>query len=257
MHVYLSLIPQALIASMLAPEEFGSYYAIGSRATSLDEAMFFEVDPAFRSADFPFDVAAERCVAGAGGKPKKSVYLSIYRVLSRVPVAALGKLYLVTSDGLTLALARGEYREDPHRALHLYQEFCPVTPMVASKLAPLPFCRFITNPAQPMHVPRIVFSELRLNALSEDPLTGSADNLPYRRIRHLRAVLHELSENRGKQTKLVQKHVKDGPLYRTIHGGLYVGDQEDFAFYPFPDEADLESRYRAWWRSAQLQPLGS
>ena len=82
----------------------------------------------------------------------------------------------------------------------------------------------------------------------------SADGIR-RRIQHLRAVLQELSENHGKQTKLVQKQVKDGPLYRTIRGGLYVGDQQDFAFYPFPDEPELEARYRTWWRSAQNPPL--
>ena len=29
-HLYLSLIPEALIASMLTPEEFGVYYAVGT-----------------------------------------------------------------------------------------------------------------------------------------------------------------------------------------------------------------------------------
>jgi len=29
-HLYLSLSPEALIASMLSPEDFGSYYALGS-----------------------------------------------------------------------------------------------------------------------------------------------------------------------------------------------------------------------------------
>jgi hypothetical protein len=256
MHVYLSLIPQALIASMLTPEEFGNYYAIGARATSMGESMFFEVDPEFRSDDFPFRIAQERCVPHRDGSPKKSVYLSIYRVLSRVPVSVLGSLYLTTSDGLTLGLSRGAYREDPERKLRLYQEFCPVNPMVASRLAPRAFCRFITDPSQPVHVPRIVFSQLRLNGLQTDPLHGRADDLPYRRINHLRTVLNELATNDAKQTKLVQKQVKDGPMYRMIHGGLYVGDQHDFAFYPFPGADELESLHYNWWRSAQAQPLG-
>ena len=29
-HLYLSFIPEALIASMLPPEEFGDYYAVGA-----------------------------------------------------------------------------------------------------------------------------------------------------------------------------------------------------------------------------------
>jgi hypothetical protein len=193
-------------------------------------------------------------MADADGQPKKSVYLSIYRVLSRIPVAALGKLYLVTRDGQTLALERGEYRPDPKRQLHLYQEFCPIIPMVASRLAPLEFCRFITDTQQPVHVPRIVFSELKLLGLATDPLGGRADDLPYRRINHLRDVLNEILNNRGKPTKMVQRHVKEGPLYRMIAGGIYVGDANEFACYPFPSREDLHSQHYSWWRSAQVQP---
>ena len=44
-HYYLSLIPDSLIASMLPPEEFGSYYALGSHKRSRGQAIFFEIDP--------------------------------------------------------------------------------------------------------------------------------------------------------------------------------------------------------------------
>ena len=44
-HLYLSLIPEALIASMLTPEEFGAYYAVGSEKKSRGQAIFFEIDP--------------------------------------------------------------------------------------------------------------------------------------------------------------------------------------------------------------------
>ncbi len=48
-HLYLSLIPEALIASMLSPEEFGAYYAVGTQKKSRGQAIFFEIDPKFRS----------------------------------------------------------------------------------------------------------------------------------------------------------------------------------------------------------------
>ena len=104
MYLYLSLIPQALIASMLPPQEFGSYYAVGRHLHVQGEALFFELDPAFRSVDFPFDEAARKCVPGPAGEPKESVYLAVYRVLSRIPVNALGRLFAVTHDGRTLGL---------------------------------------------------------------------------------------------------------------------------------------------------------
>lgn len=250
-HLYLSLIPQALIASMLAPEDFGYYYAVGTRVHSSGEAIFFEVDPAAVPAEeFPLHLIAERCVPKADGSPKKSVYIGIYRVLSRIPVAALGKLYLVTRDGRTLELARSEYLREPERKAHLYQEFCPINPMVASCLEPLEFCRTITDTSRPVHVPRIVFSELHLRGLATDPLHGVASDLPYPNLPHIRDVLGELLAREDKTTKLVYKQV-EGVYFRTIRGGFYVGDQEDFAFYRLPDLEELESHHYAWWRSAQ------
>lgn len=249
-HLYLSLIPEALVASMLPPEEFGSYYAIGSKAHVQGEAIFFEVDPEFRSDDFPFHLLDQRCVADDQGRPKNSLYLSIHRVLERIPVAALGKLYLVTDDGRTLALQRSDYQIDTEKAWRLYQEFCPAVPMVASHLEPLNFCRLLTDPNAPVYVPRMVFSELILQGLRSDPEHGAADDLPYPCIAHLRDVLLELREQK-KDTKMVLKQVKQGVLYRTVRSGFFVGDFNDFAFYRFPSLDELEQQHYAWWRSAQ------
>jgi hypothetical protein len=251
-HLYLSLIPQALIASMLDPEEFGRYYAVGTKVHSRGEAIFFEVDPAGVPADeFPLKLIEQRCVPKPDGSPKKSVYLGIYRVLSRIPVSALGRLYLVTADGQTLGLDRAEYASEPERQAHLYQEFCPISPMVASCLEPREFCLSITDTSRPVHVPRIVFSQLHLRGLATDPESGPADDLPYPNLEHIRDVLSELLSSGEKRSKLVLKQVNDGVFYRTIRGGFYVGDQEEFAFYRFPDEAALEEQYYSWWRSAQ------
>lgn len=253
-HFYLSLIPQALIASMLPPREFGSYYAIGTRHHVRGSAIFFELDPDFRSDQFDFNAALERCRPAPDGSPKKSVYLGIYRVLSRIPVSALGSLYLTTGDGMTLGLERAQYAPEAGRQLHLYQEFSPVTPLVASRLEPQAFCRFITDASQPVHVPRIVFAELHLQGLATDPLHGDAGNLPYADIDHIRDVLAELDRD-GKKTKLVFKQVTSEPRYRMIRGGLYVGDQQDFAFYRMPPPDELDRHHRPWWRSAQITPL--
>ncbi|TDG11406.1 hypothetical protein E2F43_18655 [Seongchinamella unica] len=252
LYLYLSLIPQGLIASMLEPEEFGHYYAVGTRVHSRGEAIFFEVDPAGVPADeFPLELIGERCVAHPDGNPKKSVYLAIYRVLSRIPVSALRKLYLVTRDGLTLELARSQYEPEPGPRAHLYQEFCPIDPMVASCLEPRDFCRAITDPSKPVHVPRIAFSQLALGGLAEDPLNGEADDLPYPNMQHLREILSRLLEGNSKPSKLFLKRVDEGVYYRTIRGGFYVGDQQDFAFYRFPSVGELEAHHFPWWRSAQ------
>ena len=58
-------------------------------------------------------------------------------------------------------------------------------------------------------------------------------------------------DNDSKRSKLFLRHVNSGVFYRTIRGGFYVGDQDDFAYYPFPSAQELEARHYAWWRSAQ------
>ena len=255
-YLYLSLIPQALIASMLEPEAFGRYYAVGTKVHSRGEAIFFELDPAqLPEGEFPLELVPERCVAKADGSPKKSVYLAIYRVLSRVPVSAMKALHLVTRDGKTLSLERAPYEGDSQRRAHLYQEFCPIDPMVASLLEPRDFCRAITDTQRPVHVPRIVFSELALRELATDPINGLANDLPYPNIPHLRDVLASLLSSDKKHSKLVLKQVNEGVFYRTIRGGFYVGDQFDFAFYRFPAIAQLEANHYSWWRSAQAPAM--
>lgn len=249
-HLYLSLIPEALIASMLEPHDFGSYYAVGKKVHVFGEAMFFEVDPSFRSDDFPFALADERCVTQPNGAPKSSVYLGIYDVLARIPVSALGNLYLVTDDGRTLGLEKAPYSPDTEHPLHLYQEFCPITPLVASRLEPKAFCHSITDPSKPVHVPRIAFSELQLGELSTDPGHGNADDLPYPAIRHMRDVLLDFTHN-TKDSKLVLKQVKQGVFFRTLQG-FYVGDHTDFAYYRFPTIKELDAEHFDWWRSAQV-----
>jgi len=250
-HLYLSLIPEALIASMLEPKAFGAYYAVGRKTHVHGEAIFFEVDPSFRSDTFPFALADERCVVQPDGSLKSSVYLGIYNVLAQIPVSALGNLYLVTDDGRTLELQRAPYQPDTEYPLFLYQEFCPITPLVASRLEPEAFCHSITDPARPVHVPRIVFSELELGGLAADPANGKADDLPYPAITHLRDVLLDFGKN-TKESKLVLKQVKQGVIFRTIRNGFFVGDVTDFAFYRFPSRDQLEREYYDWWRSAQI-----
>jgi hypothetical protein len=250
-YLYLSLIPEALVASHLPPAEFGSYYATGSKKRSRGQAAFFEVHPDFVSDYLPLAQIEARCRPHEDGTPKRSTYLSIYRVLEHVPVAQLGKLHLVTDDGMVLALDRAGYVPEEGRTYNLYQEFCPFTPRVVSKFSPLDFCKNITDRREPVSVDRIVFADLKLEKLAHDPNAQDVDNLPYYNLEHLRDCLREISRAAAKPTKTVIRHFSGDVLFRTVRKGVYVGDQKDFAFYPMPTREDLESTHYTWWRSAQ------
>ncbi len=250
-HLYLSLNPEALVASHLPPEEFGAYLAVGTQKYSRGQAMFFEVDPEVRSDYPPFQNIETRCLPHLDGSPRRSTYLAIYRVLEHVPVAALGQLHLATHDGRVLSLGAAPAPMTVDRCFHLYQEFCPVTPRVVSSLDPTEFCEHLTDPAQPVNVPKIAFAELSLGKLALDVDTKEVGNLPYSGLQHLRECLRELTRKPGKPTKVTVRNVRDDVLYRTIQGGFYVGQGREVKHYPMPAPADLESMHHDWWRSAQ------
>jgi hypothetical protein len=250
-HLYLSLNPEALVASHLPPEEFGAYLAVGTQKYSRGQAMFFEVDPDLHSAYPPFQGIAARCQPHLDGSPRRSTYLAIYRVLEHVPVAALGQLHLVTHDGRVLALNSAPLAPTVDRCFHLYQEFCPVTPRVVSTLDPTEFCARLTETTQPVSVPRIVFAELALGKLATDLESSDVGNLPYSGLQHLRECLRELNRKPGKPTKMTVRNVRDDVLYRTIQGGFYAGQGHEVKFYPMPAPAELDSAHHEWWHSAQ------
>jgi len=249
-YYYLSLIPESIVATMLPPDEFGNYYALGSHKRSRGQAIFFELDRDKIGAAVDLADAESRCVPHEDGSPRKSSYLKIYRALESVPTDALLRLHLTTDDGRTLALEPGPYAPDTDRPLHLYQEICPVNPRVVSKLNPIDFCRRLTSPDAPVNVPRIVFAEMKLESLALDPDSKDVDNLPYLNLEHLRDCLRELRHRDAKPNKTVLRQMKQDVLFRTIRGGFYVGDQESFLYFPLPSMEELETTYYPWWRSA-------
>ena len=76
-HYYLSLIPESIIASMLPPEDFGNYYALGSHKRSRGQAIFFEIDPDKAGEAIDWEDARKRCVPHEDGSPRKSSYLKM------------------------------------------------------------------------------------------------------------------------------------------------------------------------------------
>ena len=249
-YLYLSLAPEALIASNLPPEDFGTYYATGNKQHSFDQAIFFEVDPSFKSDYLPMDKFDELTVPHPDGRPHKSVYLSVYRVLEHVPLSAFKNLYLTTSDGRTLGLQQAEYRADPEEKLFLYQDLAPSRPRVASVLNPQEYVRRLTSDERLVHMEKIAFCDLVLGDLERDPAHGSVQNLPYKNIEHLRDCLHDISLKSGKNNKVVLRNMAGEILFRTVKRGFYVGAGDETLFYPMPSAEELENKYYKWWRSA-------
>jgi hypothetical protein len=245
-------MPEALIASMLTPEEFGNYYAVGTKKKSSGQAIFFEVDPQFRSKYFRINEGVSRCVPHEDGTPKASIYISVYRVLEHVKLSALGELFLVTQDGRTLGLESNQTIPGLDDGLHLYKEIAPVSPLIASRLNPLEFYDLIVkNPTSLVTLPAIVFTELRLDELAEDPEMGQVGDLPYRNMDHMREVLLDL-KTKPVATKMVDRVSPATFAYRTVKNGFYVGNESELLYYPMPSSDELRENNYRWWRSANM-----
>lgn len=249
-YLYLSLIPEALIYSQLPPGLFGKYMAIGDKKLTRGPAMFFALDPEFASDAFQLAKARAKCTPHPDGSPRRSSYVSVYNVLCNIPIKELGKLYLTTKDGITLEIEPTREPPQDRKGFHFYQEICPVYPMVASPLGPQAFAHYVTDPNNPVFLPRLAFSELRLDGLASDPEKSSASNLPYKDLNHLRECLTSLKYRTDKMTKIVHRDLDKDLIYPVVDTGFFVGDQEDFLHYPFPSEDDLDSQHHIWWNSA-------
>ena len=250
-YLYLSATPEALIASMLPPQEFGNYLAVGSEKRTRGQAIFFEVDMEKMKDQLPMDYIEKRCVPQKNNRPKRSVYIHICRVLEMVPLEALKSLYLTTDDGRVLELKKSEYQEDQSDiGLHLYQEITPVTPRVASTLNPRELASMMTDPLEQVRVPKLFFVELDLGDLANDPVNGTSKNLPYPNIDHLRDCLIHLKYEPQKIKKTVIRFFQGDSLYRVCKNGFFIGSNEEMLYYPLPGLKDLEEKHYIWWKSA-------
>jgi hypothetical protein len=250
-YIYLSAIPEALIASMLPPKEFGEYMATGTQKRNVSQAIFFEIDMEEIRDLIDMDYVNSRCIRKENGAPKSSVYLSVYRALEMIPLRALKSLYVTTETGVVLELQKTEY--DKTRivpgALHLYQEVCPVSPLVASSFSPEEFLSSITSGVMHIGVPKLFFVDLKLGELAIDPISGSAEQLPYRNVGHLRDCLEILKTEDKKHMKTVQRTFSGTVLYRTINTGFYIGDKDNIIYYKYPTMAEIEDKNYDFFRA--------
>ena len=249
--IYLTATPEALIASMLSPADFGAYLSTGTKKRNKGQAIFFEVDLEKIEKLIDIDSLNSRCVPKPDGRPKSSVYLSVYKTLEMIPLSALKNLYLTTDTGHTLELKKVDYDKSKEilGKLHLFQELCPVTPLVASELTPSAFLERLTDGSIPIVLPKLFFVDLKLGDLATNPLGGSAEQLPYSNIGHLRDCLEILKGEYEKHMKTVQRIYSGSLLYRTIESGFYIGAMDEMLFYPYPSLSELENINYEFFRS--------
>jgi len=253
-YYYLTVFPmEALIASELDPKAFGSYMATGSRKGSAEQLIFIEVEGGFES---PFDwvFAEKKCVAHSSGEPKHSLYLSIYRVLENTPHEKMKSMYLVTKDGRTLQLYKNTCKVPGNwKGYAMYQELCPVHPLVASSLNPQQFGEYIISDSDKVTVPAIVFADVKLIDFDDYENSGNVGSMYDRNLGHMKDCIESVkSEKKKKQTKTVDRSFSSSFTYQIIDTGVYAASSDGVILYTMPTHEELRQNHYDWGRSANI-----
>lgn len=252
-HYYLTIWPvEALIASQLTPEQFGTYMAVGSRKGSAEQLIFVEVEEGFGDF-FDWDFAKKKCVPHPNGDPKCSLYMSVYRVLENVPLKYFKSLYLTTHDGRTLELPKTEYQaQENWTGCALYKELCPVTPLVASPLPPGKFANYLVTDGDKVQVPSIVFADIRVLGQDNLRFSGHVGTVSKLALDHIHDCIGQVALNGVKKSKIVDRSFGSKFTYQRIATGIYAADSSDIIFYPMPDKETLKKENYDWARSAYI-----
>jgi len=251
-HYYLSIFPlEALIASQLEPQQFGYYMSMGKKNGSYERMMFIELEEEFGSY-FDWEYARQRCVPHEDGSPKHSVWLSVYRALEHVDLGKLGNLHLTTKDGRTLILPPGRYQPDSEaKKYYVFQELSPLTPLVVSRLNPADFCAFLTDPTNKVHVPTVVFTDLKVVDFESYDKTGNIGGIYDKNLEHLRECIADIMTQKGKPSKNVERSV-DSFSYQIINEGVYVGHGSEMVMYKMPTLDEIRQQHYEWGRSSMI-----
>jgi len=249
-YLYMTVFPEALVASMLPPENYAAYAAVGSRKRIPGRAILFEVNRDLVGDTFdlsPLDTMEPH----PDGKPKHSATISIYRVLEQLPLEALGRLFLVTRDGKHLGIEPQPYAGGPQKPFRLYQEVCPMHPTVVSKLGPEAFGKFITDVNASICVPKLLFVDLLLGEIADPDSDVPVRMLPYADIGLIRDGVEILKKSERHTIVVDRAHAHDF-FYRTVGEGFFLAAGTQLLHYPFPAADELETTSHDWWRSAEL-----
>jgi len=254
-HLYVILHPnEALVASQLEPPEFGKHYAVGSPRHFTGKVIFAEIDLGFRNPYFDIDALLADCENREDpSRPKRTKFISTYRVIEHVDLAAMRDLYLVTVDGKTVGIPpqREYHKVHQPNLVRIYQEVAPIELLVASNLAPRDFGRYITGEFRRKGSPKLFFTQVTLDIqqLLQAELLHSP--LPNVHLGHLKEAVRELQANPEKRTKTISLESILGMLsYRDLRSGFWLAAGDEVVFYPLPSEDELRGKYFDWMLSA-------
>ncbi|MBI5217135.1 MAG: hypothetical protein HY960_15370 [Ignavibacteriae bacterium] len=254
-HLYMIVFPiNALVASQLSPKEFSQHYTIGSAKHFRGKVVFAEVDINFRDPYFDIEHYLSLTVNKPDGSPKKTKFISSYRVLENVDLKALKNLYLVTANGMMLEIASQPYTAVNEPGLvRIYQELTPLSNLIASTLDQRAFGKYITSESKSKSAPKICFTqyEFNINEFVEKNKNREIwySPIPETHPSRLFEYIRQLQTDPTKKTKTLNLNTTFlDASYTLIRHGFWFAAGNELLFYPMPSQTELENNHYDWWK---------
>ncbi|MFO7306213.1 MAG: hypothetical protein C0P74_011910 [Gammaproteobacteria bacterium] len=254
-HLYLILYPNpALVASQLTPEAFARHYLIGSIRHYSGKLIFAQVDPAFRHPYFDIDTAMKALVPHPDGTPKRTKFISTYRVLEHMDLDAIKRLYLSTAEAHVLELEPQAYDKVHQEGyLRTFAEIAPLSMLIMSPMDMREFGRYITQPGNPKGCPKLFYTQIELDVdefletFEKNPFMPAP--FPFLHPSKLRDAILEMKQRPDKKTKgLSLSCPLDQISFKAIRHGFMFAAQDQAKFFPMPSLHDLETKHYQFWR---------
>lgn len=253
--LYMILYPNnALVGSMLPPDQFATHYQVGSNRYYSGKLIFAEVDIAFRHPYFEnLEPGLAALVPHEDGKPKATKFICSYRVLEHIDFQALRSLYLASNEGHCLELKRQVAAPVDDQTFRIFGELCPVRMVVLTSYSADELAKYVTKPGNPKGCPKIFFTQIDVNV--EEFLQDFAKNpflqppVPSVHPSKLRDAVESMRAS-GNKTKGLSLNTAMGSMaFKKVAHGFWLASQEETVFYRMPSLAEIEETNFRFFKS--------
>lgn len=253
--LYQILYPnQGLVASQLTPEAFARHYQIGSLRHFTGKLVFAEIDSSFRNAYFDIDAGLAELVPHPDGSPKRTKFISSYRVMEHMDFDAIKSLYLSSAEANVLELKAQDY-DKVHQPgfLRTFAEIAPLSMLVMSPMDMREFGKYITQPGNAKGCPKLFYTQIELDVdaflreFESNPFMPAP--FPFLHPSKLRDAIQQMKVQPEKKTKGLALYCPlDQISYKSVRHGFMFASQEKTKFFPMPSLQQIESAHFEFWK---------
>ena len=160
---------------------------------------------------------------------------------------------LTTRDGRTLELKPSDYKApDASHDYFIYQELCPIDPVVVSSLDPQTFAKSICDSKNKIYVPKVIYADLKVINLDDEVNTGNIGRMYSKDKEHLRECIEAVKGDPNKVTKTFTRTNVESFSFQVISSGVYVSDGKKVMMYKMPSVDEIKQTDYDWGRSALI-----